>query len=355
MFIAIAIVTLILLIIIHELGHFVAAKFLGVKVEEFGLGYPPRLWGKKIGETLYSLNLLPFGGFVKIYGQEGSIKDPNSFSEKPFWKKSVIILGGVFSFWVVSVILIAIVMGIGAPSEISDEQVSGVINPKVQILGIQKDSPAALAELKTGDVVKEINNISVDKVSQVQKITQENRGREITLAIQRGGEILNVKITPRADSKEGEGPIGIALARTALIKYPWYIAPIKGAEGTIALTWAIIQSWIMLFSSLFQGQGLPPGAEVTGVVGIFQLFSEVGGLGASYFIHFIALIAVNLALINSLPIPALDGGWFMFLVIEKLRGRPLNERIIQRVSAMFFFLLIGLMIWVTIRDIVRIF
>ncbi|MDP2910006.1 MAG: site-2 protease family protein [bacterium] len=359
MLIFIAVLTLIALIIIHELGHFIAAKKLGVKVEEFGLGYPPRIWGKKVGETLYSINLLPFGGFVRIYGQEGKINDPSSFSEKPFWKKSIIILGGVFSFWVISAIILSVVMVLGVPSEISDDRANGVIDPKVQVLGVAPESPAEIAGLKMGDIIRGVNaggqELSIDKVRQIQEITQDNKGESITLRVQRGGETLNLDITPRVTSPKNEGPMGVALTRTALINYPWYTAPIKGIESTLNLTLAIVQSWIILFSSLFSGKGLPPGAEVTGVVGIFQLFSQVGGLGVSYFLQFIALIAVNLALINSLPIPALDGGWFMFMVIEKLRGKALNEKVIQAVSASFFFLLIALMIWVTIRDIIRIF
>jgi regulator of sigma E protease len=354
MLILIAILTLIALIIIHELGHFIAAKKLGVKVEEFGLGYPPRIWGKKVGETLYSLNLLPFGGFVKIFGQEQTIKDPASFSEKPFWKKSIIILGGVFSFWVISAIILSFVMALGAPSEVGDGQISGVIDPKVQVVSVAKESPAAQAGLKIGDVVRKIsvegNETNVSKVQQIVDEAQSNKGKEMTLFIQRGAETIGIKITPRSSYPDGEGPMGVALTRTALIKYPWYLAPIKGIGATINLTWAIISSWIMLFASLFGGHGLPAGVEVAGPIKIFELFSQVGGMGVSYFLQFIAFFAINLALINSLPIPALDGGWFMFLVIEKLRGKPLDEKIIQKLSAIFFFILIGLMIWITGKE-----
>lgn len=350
MFIFIAIITLILLIIIHELGHFLAAKKLGVKVEEFGLGYPPRIWGKQVGETLYSINLLPFGGFVKIYGQEQSIKDPESFSEKPFWKKSIIILGGVFSFWIVSVVLISIVMLLGAPSEVPDEQV--VQNPKVQIIMVQNDSPASKAGLQVGDAIKKIDEVEINKVGQVQNLSQINRGKEINIEVQRGDKTFNVSLVPRM---EGDGPIGIALTRTALIKYPWYLAIWKGIEGTINLTWAIIYGWWTLLSNIFTGKGIPAGMEVAGPVKIYQFFSQAGAMGINYFLQFIAFFAVNLALINSLPIPALDGGWFMFLVIEKIRKKPLNEKIVQGVSAFFFILLLALMIWITTREVIQLF
>jgi len=356
--IIIAFLSLVALIIIHELGHMLTAKKLGVKVEEFGLGYPPRIWGKKIGETLYSINWLPFGGFVKIYGHEKPVEgDPRSFSERPFWQKSLIILGGVFSFWVISAIILTIVMIIGAPTAIDDSVSGGIINPKVQIISIEKDSPAFSADLKIGDVILQVKNReqlkagSVDKVKEVQNFSQENRGEEVILTIQRGQEIFDVNLKLRNE----DIPMGVSLIRTGLKKYSWYTAPLKGIEATFSLTWSIIKSWIMIFASLFSGKGMPEGAQVTGIIGIFQLFTEIGSLGVSYFLQFIAIIAVHLALINSLPLPALDGGWFLFLVVEKLKGKPLNQKIIEKTSLIFFFLLITLMIWITIKDIIRIF
>lgn len=353
----IAFLSLVALIIIHELGHMITAKKLGVKVEEFGLGYPPRIWGKKIGETLYSINWLPFGGFVKIYGHEKPIKgDSRSFSEKPFWKKSLIILGGVFSFWVVSAIILTVVMAIGAPTAVDDSASQGITNPKVQIISVKKDSPAALSGLKMGDIILKVKSQdsgfrNIDKVSEIQEFSQKNKGKKIALTIQRGQEIFDVDLSLR----EEKAPIGVGLVRTGLKKYTWYMAPIKGIEATLNLTLSIIKSWVMIFANLFSGQGMPEGAQITGIVGIFQLFTEIGSLGVSYFLQFIAVIAVHLALINSLPLPALDGGWFLFLVIEKLRGKPLNQKIVEKTSMAFFFLLIFLMIWITIKDIIRIF
>jgi len=356
-----AFISLLALIIIHELGHMLTAKKLGVKVEEFGLGLPPRIWGRKIGQTLYSLNWIPFGGFVKIYGHEPPVYgDPESFSEKPFWKKSLIILGGVFSFWVVSAVILTAVMIIGAPTVIDDSQSKGLISPKVQVISITPDSPAQEAGLKLGDVIKEIrpkdqNPTEIYKVKDVQNFSKAYQGQEIILTVQRGLEFFNVSLVPREDYPEDDGPMGLGLIRTDLKKYPWYLAPYRGIEATYNLTKGVIYSWILLMSNLFSGQGLPPGVQVTGIVGIFQLFTEVGGLGVSYFLQFIAVIAVHLAIINILPIPALDGGWFIFMLIEKIKGSPLNQKFVQRISTVFFFLLIVLMIWITVRDIIRIF
>jgi len=357
--IIIAFISLIGLIILHELGHFALAKKFGVKVEEFGIGYPPRLFGKKIGETIYSLNLLPFGAFVKIYGHEERIEDPRSFSEKPFYQKSLIILGGVVVFWIVAAILLSIVMGIGVPSAISDEEGGILKDPKVQIAAIASESPAEAAELKIGDTIQKFSisnfQFSINKVKELQDLTETYKGQEIILTIQRGDELFDVSLIPRVSFPEGEGPMGIALIRTALKSYPWYIAPVEGVKATGVLTVAVVRGWGMVFSSLFQGKGVPPGVEIGGPVRIFELFVDVGALGTSYFLQFIALISISLALINILPIPALDGGWFVFLVIEKLKGRPLNDKIVQKVSATFFFLLIALMIWITIKDVIRLF
>lgn len=349
-------ISLIALIVIHELGHFLTAKKLGVKVEEFGLGFPPKIWGKKIGETLYSLNLIPFGGFVRIYGHEEPVYgDPRSFAERPFWQKSLIILGGVFTFWIVGFILLSIVMIIGVPTAVEDSENEGIIDPKVQVLSVVPDSPADGAGLKIGDVILGTEESAVTKVQEVSSFSQENKGKEVILKIQRGKDIFNVSLRSREEYPEDEGPMGLSLVRTALKKYPWYLAPLKGIEATAVLTFSIIKAWIMLFSNLFSGGGLPPGVQVTGIVGIFQIFTEVGALGVSYFIQFMAVIAIHLALINSLPLPALDGGWFLFMILEKIKGKPLNQKFIQRTSTIFFFLLIILMVWITVKDIIRIF
>ena len=349
-------VSLVALITIHELGHFLMAKKLGVKVEEFGLGFPPRIWGKKIGETLYSLNLIPFGGFVRIYGHEEPVYgDPRSFAERPFWQKSLIILGGVFTFWIVAFILLTAVMIIGSPTAIEDSETEGIINPKVQILSVIPESPADLAGLKVGDVILETEGIVVNKVQEISSFSQNNKGEEGILKIQRGGEIFDVSLEFRESHPENEGPMGVSLVRTGLKKYSWYVAPWNALKATYYLTVTIIESWIMLLSTLFSGSGLPPGVQVTGIVGIFQLFTEVGALGVSYFLQFLAVITIHLALINSLPLPALDGGWFLFMILEKIKGKPLNQKFVQRISTVFFFLLVALMIWITIKDIIRIF
>jgi regulator of sigma E protease len=368
--IVIAFFSLIGLIILHELGHFILAKKFGVKVEEFGIGYPPRIFGKKFGETIYSINLLPLGAFVRIYGQEEKIKDPRSFSEKPIWQRISIILGGVVAFWIAAAILLSIVMSLGVPTVIGDEENHNLVNPKVQIVAITSNSPAQEAGLRIGDTIKEfsINNFpgrpqadsskscfSINKVKELQELTETHKGEEVILTIQRGKEIFDVSLIPRTSPPEDEGPMGIALLRTALKSYPWYQAPFQGILATGNLTVTIVKGWSNVVSSLFTTGKVPPGVEIAGPPGIFRLFIEVGSLGVNYFLQFIAIIAVHLALINILPIPALDGGWLLFLIIEKIRGKPINQKIVQRISAIFFILLVILIILISIRDIRKFF
>lgn len=357
MVILIVFISLIGLIVLHEFGHFAIAKKFGVKIEEFGIGLPPRLIGKKIGETLYSLNLIPLGAFVKLYGEEKEIKEPRSFTGKPIWQRALIILGGVVSFWIISAILLSIIFGIGVPQAISDQ--AEVVNPKVQIVAVASGSPAEEAGIKVGDAIKQltINNqqLTINKVKQVQEFTKEHLGQTVTLTIERGKEVFDATLIPRVLPPEGEGAMGVGLVRTALTSYPWYLAPIKGVEACFNFTGSIVVGLSQVFGNLIQGKGLPAGVQLMGPIGIGSLMTQAAHLGLTYYLQFIALISIYLAIFNILPIPALDGGKLLFLGIEKVRRKPVSQKIEQGITSIFFALLIALMIWVTIKDIIRIF
>jgi regulator of sigma E protease len=360
MIILIVFLSLIGLIILHEFGHFILAKKFGVKVEEFGIFLPPRIFGKKIGETVYSLNLLPFGAFVKMPGEiGGEIEDPRNFSGKPIWQRVLILLGGVISFWIISAILLSIVFGMGVPQAISDE--ADAVNPKVQIVAVASDSPAQVAGIKVGDTIASLKlkikneKLKIDKVKQVQEFTKEHLGQAITLTIERGKEVFDVSLIPRVLPPEGEGAMGVGLVRTTLTSYPWYLAPIKGVEACFNLTGSIGTGLLQVFGNLIQGKGLPPGAQLMGPIGIGSLMAQAANLGLTYYLQFIAIISIYLAIFNILPIPALDGGKLLFLGIEKVRRKPVSQKIEQSITSIFFALLIALMIWVTIKDIMRFF
>ncbi len=355
--ILIALFSLIGLMVIHEFGHFILAKKFGVKVEEFGIGLPPRIFGKKIGETIYSLNLIPFGAFVKIYGEEGGIESAYSFSGKPIWQRALIILGGVVSFWLIGVVLLSVVFVTGVPKVIDDEVNSALINPRVQVVAIAPNSPAQKTELKVGDVIKKLEisdeQVEIDKVKEVQEFTNLHKGQEITLTIEIGKETKKITLIPRVSPPEGEGPIGISLVRTTIINYPLWLAPIKGIESTFYTTVSIIKALALAISNAVQG--LPTGAQFVGPVGIANLIGQAARMGVNYFLQFIALISIYLAIFNILPIPAVDGGKLLFLGIEKIKGSPIKKKIEQNINAVFFTFLIVLMVLVTIKDIIRLF
>lgn len=361
MALVIVIASFLALIVLHELGHYLFAKKYGVKVEEFGIGLPPRLVGKKVGETIYSLNLLPLGAFVRLEGEEGAVPGPRSFSSKPLWQRAVIVAAGVVAFWLVAVFIFAgLGMTTGVPTGIGDEEVPGALNPRVQILSIAKGSPAEDAGIETGDSIVSMEEtgsgafVSPTTVREVQEFTDANQGLELTVLLQRGQETKQVVLVPRVEPPAGEGPVGVALVRIAFVKYSLWEAPVRAVERTVALTYEILRSLWGLASNLARGQGAPAGVEVMGPVGILHLLSNSFSLGVAQFLSFFAVLAVYLAIFNALPIPAVDGGKLLFLGIEAIRRKPISQVVEQRLSAAVFVLLITLMIWVTIKDIARI-
>lgn len=357
--IVIAFISLIGLIVIHEFGHFVLAKKFGVKVEEFGIGYPPRLFGKKIGETLYSLNLLPFGAFIKMPGEIEKIDGQRSFSAQPVAKRALIAFGGVLSFWIMAAILFGIVFGLGTQVAISDEENHNLINPKVQIAALAANSPAEKAGIKAGDTIlsvglkNQIEKLEINKVKEIQEFTDTNLGKEIILTIERGKEIFDVSLIPRVSPPPSEGAMGVALVRTAIKSYPWYLAPWQGISATANMTVAIIQGYYQAIANVVKG--LPSGVQLMGPVGVFHLLTQATDLGINYYLQFVGMIAIYIALFNILPIPAVDGGKLLFLGIEAVKRKPVSQKVEQNITTVFFTLLIILAIFVTIKDVMRIF
>jgi len=349
--------TLVALAIIHEFGHFIIAKRFGVAVEEFGICYPPRIFGKKIGETFYSLNLLPFGAFVKIRGEREALEDSRSFRAKSVGQRALITLGGVLSFWVVAIVLLSMIFMIGAPVGISDE--AEVDTSEVRIVLVASDSPAQAAGLKAGDIIirgkTRLSDIIINRVDQVQELINNNLEQEIILTIKRGQEVLNIDLLPRSQPPQGQGAIGVSLVRTTIKQYPFYLAPLEGIKACFSLTYRVVSSLGYVFGNIFQRKGLPAGVELVGPIGVGSLMSQAIESGVLYYLQFVAIVAVHLAVFNLLPIPAVDGGKLLFLTIEKVKKSPINPKAEEKVNAFFFILLVILMFFVTIRDIIRIF
>lgn len=346
--IAIAVLSILILVAIHEFGHFIVARKFGVRVEEFGIGLPPRVIGKKVGDTIYSLNALPLGAFVRMTGEEQRSQDPASFSVKPVWQRMAIVAAGVIAFWIVAVAIFS-VLGFtsGIPMGVDDTD-TGVLNPQVQIIGIASKSPAESAKLSAGDIIEKFSTVSA-----VQTFINSNKGREITLQIQRGATHLNIALIPRANPPEGEGPVGLALARSALVKYPWYRAPVEGTKITLQLTSRISVSLWNLVAGIAHGHGVSKEVQLSGPVGIIVMLKNMLLMGPASFFSFVATLSVYLAVFNILPIPAADGGRLMFLALEFLRKKPLAEKIEQKMILISFGVLIVFFVYVTFKDVMR--
>lgn len=347
-----------LLVFVHELGHFVAARRSGMKVEEFGFGFPPRLWGKKIGDTVYTINAIPFGGFVRIFGEDGGhTHAPGSFAAGKFWHKCVVLVAGVVMNIVLAVALLSLGNMLGLRVGIFDEASRAEARDiQVQILEVSVDSPAQRAGLLPADAITGFvgpeGAVEVASPEDVQKFAFSNAGKEVTIVVQRAGSSLALPIALRTP-ESGQGPIGIALALTGEVSYPWYEALWKGVQSTWYLTKATVEGYGAILVSLVTSGSL--GAGVTGPVGIATMTGQAAQAGMSYLIQFVAMISINLAVLNIMPFPALDGGRLVLVVLERIRGRALANQTEQLINAGGFALLLLLMVAVTVRDVVTLF
>jgi regulator of sigma E protease len=339
-----------ILILVHESGHFFAAKKSGAKVEEFGIGFPPRIFSVKRGDTVYSMNLFPIGGFVKIFGEDGeSRQDFRSFASKSVKTRSFIIFAGVLMNMILAVVLLSLGHVIGLPQVIEGNSVGANIkNISVRVVDVAKNSPAEEAGIAVGDIMAGAKNIE-----DIQNFIEQNLGKPITLTLKRGNEVLDKNITPRLNPPEGEGAIGIAMLKTGQISYPIYIAPIKGIESAFVIAWGTIKSFGQILSDWAKTGDLSEG--LAGPVGIAVITGQVQKMGFIFLIQFAALISINLAIINILPFPALDGGRLLFIIIEKIKGSPVNQKYEKLAHTVGFGVLILLMILITFRDIEKFF
>ncbi len=344
------IIGLALLIIVHELGHFLMAKFFKVKVEEFGIGFPPKLLAKKIGETIYSLNLLPLGGFVKIYGEDFleriEIQDQErSFSHQPIWRRSLIVLAGIFMNIIFAWLLLSFVLMIGLPS-------------RLFISKVFPDSPAFFAGLKSGDLIIEARSQNFvlkdpipvqDFINLVNQAVQENL--LINLKVKRGMEVLEFEIKGRSNPPSGQGALGVALNTFGLAKRNFFKSFYDGFKITFNNFLAFTFYFYQFIGDLFWGKA--DLEQVAGPVGVFVLASQAGSLGFIYFLHFLSLISLNLAVLNLFPLPILDGGRFFLLILEKIKGSALSPKFKLFVYSLSFILILALILLVTVKDINR--
>lgn len=346
------IIILAILILVHEFGHFVVAKKSGVRVDEFGFGFPPKLFSWKKGETRYSINLVPLGGFVKIYGEQGEGKgEKNSFMSKSISRRAMIIASGVLMNFVLAIFLFSLGNFIGAPTVIDNEILfpdAKVRDIKVQIIGVMQQSPAEKAGFMAGDILVDANT-----PESFQNFVSANQGKEIGIRVKRGAETLNLKVVPERIPEGIGARIGVSIDRTGIVSYSWWKSIYKGIQDTIDFIVLIVVTLAEVIHKAFLGEQV--GEVLTGPIGIYNITAQAAGMGFIYLIQLTALISINLGLINILPFPALDGGRLLFLAIEKIKGSPVSQRVENAAHAVGFALLILLMIFITWRDIVRFF
>ncbi len=406
-----------LLVFAHELGHFWTAKKFGVETPEFGFGFPPRIFGfqlirgrrlqpisqteniavdvetdengvviekitdetkeidvvvptkrwrfirgnREITEedekygTVYSLNWIPLGGFVKIKGQDGeNPNDRDSFSARPIYQRFLILVAGVLMNIVLAMALLSFGFMIGLPQNTENVRPGGTLEAKkVQIMEVMPGAPAEKAGLKVGDQIVSINDQAVNSEVDVQNILGSKVGTEVTLKIKRYSEDQSIKVTPQILAETNRGGIGIALTASAIVHYPWYQALWEGSKTAILLLWAIMVAFYDLIKNLIVGHAVD--GAVAGPVGIATLTGQVARMGLAYLLQFTALLSLNLAVINFLPIPALDGGRALFLLFEKIKGKPVKKELENALHNIFFIILILLIVWVTIKDVLKFF
>lgn len=353
------VVVLSVLVLIHELGHFLVAKKLGIKVEEFGFGFPPRLIGKKIGETIYSINLLPVGGFVKLFGEDaaggGSVKNKTkndeqitktqlgrAFFARPVWQRFTVVVAGVVMNFLLAVILISYLFG-----------TQGVALPskQIHITEVLSSSPAATAGLKVGDIIHSLNGKTVFSTQAFIDTVKKNEGKEITLGILREGKSSVVLLTPRKIFPKGQGPVGVGISNIIVKKYAWYEAPFFGTIEALKFSWMIVAGLgEMVFNLVIHGTK-PQG--VAGPVGVAELTGQAVSYGVNATLWFMALLSINLAVLNVLPIPALDGGRLFFIMIEAVTRKKINSKYENYTHMIGLIMLLSLMLLITVFDVMR--
>lgn len=351
--IIIFVLVLSLLVFVHELGHFVMAKRAGVRVDEFGFGFPPRIFGVKRGGTMYSINWIPLGGFVKIKGEEGEHRDePDSFAAKSGWRRFSILVAGVVMNFVLAALLLTVGFGVGMPQAVDDLPAGARVRDRaIGIISIVQDSPAALAGFLPGETVVSADGQSFPSVTDFQEYVRAHVGQEIVFIMREDGTTVERRATPEILAQTGKPGVGIGLIETGIVSFPWYRAPVYGAVATYGITREILATVGDIFRNLFVGK--PAGVDLTGPVGIAVATGQVARLGFAHLIQFVALLSVNLAVLNVLPLPALDGGRILFLIIEKIRRRPVSRKLETAIHQAGFLLLLALVLVVTYRDIVR--
>ena len=365
MTIVIFIIILAVLILVHEAGHFLAAKSAGVRVDEFGLGFPPAIVKWRRGETTYSLNLIPFGGFVKIFGEnpdEAALTGPDrarSLVHKSKLTQAWVLFAGVFFNFLLAWALFTTGFISGLPISASEAAGLTVTSPaKLLITSVLPDSPAEQAGLKAGDEIVGLGlagspNILIPQLTpeSVRQFVAEHSAVELEMRTRVGEMAKQTRVTPTTGLATDRPAIGISMDEVVIARASPPLALWRGLKLTGDLTWATARALGDFALAAVRGQSSL--ATITGPVGLVGLVGDARSLGWIYLLNFTALISINLAIINLVPFPALDGGRLLFLLIEKIKGSAIKPVIANWFNLVGFVLLLGLMALVTVSDIFK--
>lgn len=347
------------LILVHEFAHFKIGRKVKARIDEFCIGFPPRIYKKKIKKTLYSIGAIPAGGFCKFYGEEDSSKkSKGAFFSLSVGKRFWIIIAGVLANLLIGIVFFSISFMIGYPQIIEGGTPANVKEAAIHVWYVAKDSPADKAgffvEDKIVSISEEKDIIFPKEVEDVQNFLSKNKGKEIVVMIQRGKKNIEKKVLVRENPPEYEGPTGVMLIKKGIISYSWYGAIGEAFKEAYKWTKGTFLGIGLVIKNAITGKKTP-GAEVSSIVGIGNIFNQFAAHGFVYIIYFAALLSWLLGIFNIIPIPALDGGRLLFLGIEKIKKRPVKHEFEEKAILISFIMLIILVVLITIKDIKNIF
>jgi regulator of sigma E protease len=343
-----------LLVFVHELGHFVAARMSGIEVEEFGFGFPPRIFGIKKGKTLYSLNWIPLGGFVRLRGEDAADNQSGSFGAAPFKRKVLVLVAGVLMNALVAYLIMVGVVAAGLPQVLQQEfnlPAGNAGAPRIMALAVGEGSPAAQAGIVQGELLIKADDHVFVSEEDVVAYNRDHAGQTINLTVENKGEQRQVSVRLR-DAEQGakQGYLGVTPGGVANISYGWQ-APLVAAELTGKLVVGTFMGFVDLIVNLVRSAQVSQG--VVGPVGVVSILGSVVAFGWRYVLFFVAQISVSLAVINVLPIPALDGGRLMLVVARRILKRPISAELEAKIHTVGFVALLMFMAVVTYFDLKR--
>ena len=342
------------LVFIHELGHFLAARRAGVEVHEFGFGFPPKIYGKKVGRTEYSVNWIPLGGFVKLKGENLTDTAKGSFGATSFWNKTKILFAGVAMNALLAYVILIGLAWTGLPPVIQNQYSYGqptyAQDKQVMAVGVAEGSPAEQAGINRGDIILTANGKQLTSEQDLLAFTKDNAGEKATFAVEQDGQVKEIQVQLRQPTSN-EGALGVTPFQTYLLQYNFIDGIITATGITIQLAVGTVAAFGNLIVGLFTHGTVSE--QVAGPVGIFVLLNNVLAFGLPYVLIFVVSISISLAVINAMPLPALDGGRWVMAAAQKVSKRQLSERTEGLIHTIGFVALIALMVVVTFFDIKR--